>query len=309
MTATAFRHGALLYDGDEAFVDAVLPFLEEGLELDEAMLAVVSATKIEQLRRALGRDHHRITFADMAAVGRNPARIIPAWQSFVDRNRDAAGLRGIGEPAFVGRSDDELVECHQHEALLNVAFGGGRPWSLLCPYDTVGLDGSTVRTAAGTHPYLCRAGASGWGETHRETDAATVLAGRLPAPPERVPVRRFGFDDLAEGRAFVESEARRCGVSEKRLPELLIAVNELLTNSVTHGGGSGTVRVWRRHDTLCCEVADRGVIRDPLAGRRRPALGREGGRGLWITNQLCDLVQLRSEPGTGTTVRVHASLG
>jgi hypothetical protein len=30
----------------------------------------------------------------------------------------------------------------------------------------------------------------------------------------------------------------------------------------------------------------------------------ESGRGLWLVNQLCDLVQIRSGP-SGTTIRVH----
>jgi anti-sigma regulatory factor (Ser/Thr protein kinase) len=35
-----------------------------------------------------------------------------------------------------------------------------------------------------------------------------------------------------------------------------------------------------------------------------PPIEQYGGRGLWIVNQLCDLVQIRSAP-SGTVVRVH----
>jgi anti-sigma regulatory factor (Ser/Thr protein kinase) len=44
-------------------------------------------------------------------------------------------------------------------------------------------------------------------------------------------------------------------------------------------------------------------VADPLAGRLTPAHDQEGGRGLYLVHQLCDLVQLRSSP-SGTTVRV-----
>ncbi len=55
-------------------------------------------------------------------------------------------------------------------------------------------------------------------------------------------------------------------------------------------------------------MCDRGWISEPLVGRRPPALERQSGRGLWLANQLCDLVQLRSTPD-GTTVRLHVRRG
>jgi hypothetical protein len=44
-----------------------------------------------------------------------------------------------------------------------------------------------------------------------------------------------------------------------------------------------------------------------MAGRERPTAERDRGRGLWMVNQLCDLVQLRSFP-EGAAVRVHLYL-
>jgi anti-sigma regulatory factor (Ser/Thr protein kinase) len=46
----------------------------------------------------------------------------------------------------------------------------------------------------------------------------------------------------------------------------------------------------------------------PSAARSAPPTGRAGGRGLWLVNQLCDLVQVRS-PAGGTTVRMTMQLG
>jgi anti-sigma regulatory factor (Ser/Thr protein kinase) len=67
------------------------------------------------------------------------------------------------------------------------------------------------------------------------------------------------------------------------------------------------VRTWRENDALLCEVADAGHIADPLAGRELPPPDQLGGRGLWLVNQLCDLVQLRSSPGR-SVVRLHMRL-
>ncbi|GAA2149300.1 ATP-binding protein [Glycomyces algeriensis] len=58
------------------------------------------------------------------------------------------------------------------------------------------------------------------------------------------------------------------GLSGNRLIDLEIAVTELVTNSVLHGGGSGLLRIWTEHDQLVCEVSDAGHISDPLLGRR-----------------------------------------
>ena len=58
---------------------------------------------------------------------------------------------------------------------------------------------------------------------------------------------------------------------------------------------------------LVCSVRDRGRIEDPLVGRERPRAEQASGRGLWIANQLCDLVQIRSGE-LGTEVRMRMSL-
>src|SRR3954463_9291840 len=100
-----FRHEALFYAGDEQFVEACVAFIRAGLEADEPTLVVALAGKLEKLREALGPDAERVQFADMDVVGRNPARIIPAWQEFVDENAEpGVRLRGIGEPIFPARA-------------------------------------------------------------------------------------------------------------------------------------------------------------------------------------------------------------
>ena len=78
----------------------------------------------------------------------------------------------------------------------------------------------------------------------------------------------------------------------------------MLLEEVRHGGGHGTLRLWSDGGWLVCEVSDPGHIRQPLVGRIRPASGQLSGRGIWLANQLCDLVQIRSSVA-GTTVRMH----
>ena len=102
----------------------------------------------------------------------------------------------------------------------------------------------------------------------------------------------------------VHDHASAAGVSAARTADFVLAINELVGNSVRHGGGGGELRLWREGDFVVGEVSDRGTITDPLAGRRRPTPDQDSGRGLWIANQVCDLVEIRSEPGA-TVVRAH----
>ena len=81
-----------------------------------------------------------------------------------------------------------------------------------------------------------------------------------------------------------------------RSDDFLIAVSEAMTNSVLHGGGDGTLRLWLHDEALTAEVQDHGRITDPLAGRRPPTPTQQGGRGLWIINQVCDAFDVRPLP-------------
>jgi anti-sigma regulatory factor (Ser/Thr protein kinase) len=89
---------------------------------------------------------------------------------------------------------------------------------------------------------------------------------------------------------------------------LELAASELATNSVRHGGGTGTVAMWLDGAAAVVQFTDSGTITDPLTGRFSPSLEQEGGRGVYLVNQLCDLVQLRSSP-EGSVVRLHMQLG
>ena len=44
-----------------------------------------------------------------------------------------------------------------------------------------------------------------------------------------------------------------------------------------------------------------------MVGRVRPEVTQLGGRGLWLANQLCDLMQIRSGSG-GTRVRLQMAI-
>jgi anti-sigma regulatory factor (Ser/Thr protein kinase) len=301
-----FRHEALLYSGEQQFLAGVVPFIQGALAAGDPIVVAVDRAKIGLLSAELAGDAQRVHFADMREIGANPARLIPAWRDFVEAHA-APGTRiwGVGEPIWAGRSGAELVECQRHESLVNLAFADAGPLSFLCPYDTDGLDAQVIEEARRSHAAVLRRGASLRSASFRGAKAAAApFCEPLPEPPGPVPVWAFAAGDLAGLRRLVARRARASGVSTSRADDLVLAVNEVASNSVRHAGGRGTLRIWSEGETLICEVRDGGHVDDPLAGRRRPDFTGIGGHGLWITNQVCDLVQLRSF-ADGNAVRVH----
>jgi anti-sigma regulatory factor (Ser/Thr protein kinase) len=306
----AFRHEALFYAGEADFVERTGAFIRDAVGEGEPILVVVSARKIELLRAELGADADTVRFTDMADVGGNPARIIPAWRDFVEEH--AAGgrpFRGVGEPIWASRTPEELAECERHESLLNLAFAGSPGWWLVCPYDTESLDPSVLEESFRNHPSVLEQGIRRRSAIYRDLEEVSKpLADPLPEPPSVVERFVFGPDDLGAVRSFVLKHASSYGLSTSRLDDLVLAVNEVTTNSVRHAGGGGVLSMWEAAGDLVCEVRDDGLIDLPLAGRERPDTDNTGGFGLWIANQLCELVQVRSGRA-GSVVRLHLRLG
>jgi anti-sigma regulatory factor (Ser/Thr protein kinase) len=305
---TAFRHEALLYQGPGEFGNVVLSLIRGYLSSPVSILVAVDSDKEAYLRSELGQDAASVQFVDMRSLGRNPARIIPVWRSFVAGHaRDGRATLGVGEPVWPGRSPSEIEECELHESLLNFAFSGGPPWRLACPYDAANLPPEVVRAALETHPIVPGFSA---GATHfREPRGLPVLF-QTPLEEPTAPVYETRFESaesLAGLRRLVSRWATAAGAKPERAADIALAVSEVAANSVRHGGGGGTLRMWSVADTLLFEVRDRGRIDDPLVGRTAPDPVALGQRGLWIANQLCDLVQLRSLDD-GVVVRLHIDL-
>lgn len=307
--SAAFSHEALFYGGEEQFLAEALPFIEEGLAAGELILVAVGGAKIRLLESRLGGRRDGVRFADMTEIGRNPACLLGVWREFVD-NQAVAGrpVRGIGEPVWAERSPAELVECERHESLLNVAFSDAPAWRLLCPYDTEELEPSVIETARRNHPFILDGGRVRRSEAYLDPDEARgPFDGPLPDPPGKADRITFVRDDLSEVRSFTYGHAKDAGLDRERTANLVLAVSEVATNSVRHADGHGDLLVWGESGALLCEVRDEGRIDSPLVGRERPAPSELDGRGLWVVNQLCDLVQIRSS-AEGNVIRLHMSL-
>ncbi|MGS2616728.1 anti-sigma factor RsbA family regulatory protein [Micromonospora sp. LZ34] len=297
-----FVHEGLFYQDADDLRAGTVPFVEGGLTAGEPVLVAMPGANLRLVRAAVGAAAP-VHWADMTEAGRNPGRIIP-WvlQAFADRH-SGRRVRIIGEPIWAGRTDMEYPACAQHEAMINAAFAG-RDATILCPYDATSLDGVMLADACATHPVLVDRTGRRSSPGYAPADVVDRYNVPLPLPTEPVAELAYQVDMLSAVRRFVAGHAEATGLTEARVADLQIAVTELATNSVAHGGGGGVLRVWRTAEHLVCEIRDDGWLTDPLAGRLTPAADGIGGRGLVIVHALCDLVRVHTSPA-GTAVRLH----
>jgi anti-sigma regulatory factor (Ser/Thr protein kinase) len=301
-----FVHPALFYRGRGEYLAGTLPFIYDGLQGAEPVAVAVPGPRLAMVREALGADADRVQLLDMTKAGRNPGRIIPGvLRAFADRHHDGP-VRIIGEPIWPGRSGLEYPACVQHEALINLAFAG-RNVTILCPYDAANLDSAVLSDAYLTHPLIIDEHGTRRSDRYDPDRVVADANEPLVEPPAAAAVITFGEAGISAVRGFVTECARRLGLSAERTDDLVLAVNELSTNSVVHGGGSGIVRIWAEADRLVCETWDTGRLRDPLAGRIPVPLHGEDGRGLLLVNYLSDLVRVHTTD-SGTTIRLYFAL-
>lgn len=306
--STAFDHQAVLYRGLEGLRAHVVPYVREGVRNGEQVLVAMVGRHVAEVERALGADATRVDFVDMAELGGNPACILPEWRRFIDEAAGDGPVRGVAEPVWSGRRDVEMEEAVLHETLLNLAFADGPRWQLLCPYDVGALPRHVVEEALRSHPTVLEGDTAPTECGHPVRDEATRRFGeplrQAPASAVTVP---FGAQDLTALRGLVRRLTAEAGLASGVVEDLVLAAHELATNSVVHGGGRGVLRTWQEQDAFVLEVRDDGRIDDPLVGRDMLQGLAENGRGIWMANQLCDLVQVRSG-AFGTVVRLFAWL-
>ena len=304
--AEVFSHPALLYSDGADYLAGTVPFVLDGLAAGDPVAVAVPPPNLQLLEAELGSVANRVQLLDMSQAGRNPGRIIAEVLLAAAEPHPDAHVRIIGEPIWPGRTAHEYPACLQHEALINEAFRGRRV-TILCPYDAARLDPAVLADAERTHPVLLEGGRSRASGRYSVEDAIARANQPFPDPPHTAEVFAFDAPRLSAARKHATAEALRAGVDDGRIDDVTLAIGELAANSIRHGGGRGTLRVWTEDGLLVGEVSDAGRLTDPLAGRRRARLAQLGGRGLLIVHHVADLVRTHTGPD-GTTTRIYFRL-
>lgn len=294
MTSALLEHEAVPRSGGGGFAETATGYLASAFESDAVPVVVAGSDELAEIRAALGDDASRVVAVDRSVAGRNPARLIPALQQVI-AGHPGRRVRAVAEPVTADDPPELHSEIGLHERMLQLPMF--RSWNchLTCSYDP-DLPPDVVATMSAWHAPLA----------DPEDAVDRVRAEGLPARPAASAELGVDRTTLSALRGFIQARAAQAGLGEERVDDLVYAVNEVVTNSICHGEGRARVSFWSDHGVVSCEVRDRGWIRDPLAGRIAPDPDRLNGRGLWLVNQLCDLVQLRSSPA-GTTVRLFVN--
>jgi len=301
--ATHFEHDALLYDTEAAFVGALVPWLKEALAEGQAAVAATTPAHIELLRDGLGSDAGSVAFIDQDEWYIQPAKTIANWNQRLTEfsEKGFEYTRVIGEVNF-GVAEATQTSWTRYESTLNAVFQDSPTW-IVCPYDMRRLPELLLEEASRTHPTV-------WNANRQKSDRYVEPASFLTSIPESMPaVAGEPLVELEVGGSLLEVRTRvhQAGIAARlrseRIDDLLIALNEVVANSITHGRDPVAVRVWVTADGAVCEVSDHGEgVSDPLAGYLLPGSETTGGRGLWMARQLSDSIAFTTE-GRGTTVR------
>jgi AcrR family transcriptional regulator len=257
-------HEALVYSSDEAFLERVVPFVQDGLAASDPTTVVLTPSNSALLREALGQDAQRVSFADATATYRRPAAAFAAYRRHLETELsqpDVELVRVIGEIPL-GLTSEEYTEWMRYESMFNRGFAGYPLW-VVCGYDTRARPEQIVDDALRTHPTVSVSGNRDTNAGYIETDA---FVGRPVRREHELaqgggdPLSRLAVSterDLDQLRRVVTAEARAAGLAPSIVDDVTLAAIELARDALRDGGGEATVEVARDGAWWHCDVTDR----------------------------------------------------
>ncbi|MFI0419335.1 anti-sigma factor RsbA family regulatory protein [Spongiactinospora sp. 9N601] len=304
----SFAHIAAPYGSDESYLRLVLPLVGEALREGHDILVVTGQPMLDLLAEMLGEDAARVDRRLKTTWYTHPARTLTAYHEYAEPWAKRQTLL-VGEPVWLGRKERDIREWIRYEAAINLAFADA-PIVALCLYDERATPPQVLEDAMRAHPWTLNGNGLDLSRGYVPPQHFLLSGDELPfpePPPSRVVVA-FTPRDLGRVRQVVAAAGEGAGLDRDTVGSLVLSVSEIAANTVEHGGGSGSVAIWTAGSELICEIADPGGRLDlPLPGFLPPRPESPRGYGLWISRQLCDLVETRHTAGV-LRVRLHMIL-
>lgn len=305
------HHSGLAYANLDELLACAVPHLEEAIRAKRPAIVVNTAENNEAITRALGGEREGIVFAESRDWYGTQARALTRYMKFWAETQasGAQELHIIGEPVQRDAHVDDISRWIAFESAINASMKEMPIW-MTCCYD-LRITGVQAADVERSHPWMCVKGAHVSSEAYVDPAVhALERASTRPPAGENAIVQGFDAGSLSPARAFVGSAAQAFGLDEDRASDLVFASGEAIANTVEHGGGHGTIRVWRTAREVVCDVESySGKIADETFGYLGPGIAGERGRGIWMMRQLCDWVDLwPAARSQGSLVRLHMRL-
>ena len=182
------------------------------------------------------------------------------------------------------------------DASCNLALSG-LPVTLICLCDAERTSDDTERFLRWNHPELF-VGATVCPNPRYRAPAEVLASTPAPpapalGPPSHEQPFANGTTTLRGIRAWAKRHGLEAGLDPERIEGLVLAVGELVSNSIEHGAGHGTLSWWVRPGRVVAENPRPGAHGHDHA-RAAPArlCSRCAGAGVWLARQLCDVLHL-----------------
>jgi anti-sigma regulatory factor (Ser/Thr protein kinase) len=307
-SGSSAKHQALFFSSEDEFVSTFTPFVTEGIGAGHVVLTVATRDNMQALRDVLG-PQQGVFYIDADDWYRNPSLTLHGYHSFVEDHvrRGAPAVRIIGQVVWKAHNARHERAWARYESSINALLSDLPAW-IVCPYDVTRLSPSVIATARATHPELVDHGHVD--ESDGYVAADQLFAGTAPnlSMPALADVRRFRAMDVGAAAMFVESSARRAGLREVVVQNLVASASDLVMNAFVHAGTDVHIGTWIDERDLVVQVEDEGDgLPDPLAGYVPPGPQAPDGWGLWLARQRSDELEIgRGMHGQAFRLRVWA---
>ncbi|MCP2250472.1 MEDS domain-containing protein [Lentzea aerocolonigenes] len=302
----AFLHQGCFYGSDAEFLAMAVPFVLGGLRSDEPVLVATTPANLELLHAEIGQEAE-VDYVEREHLGLRPPQRATAIHRYWSRHHSPAtsrAVRVLSEPEWTDRPAREVSAWQRMEAALNVVLADTQIW-MICPYDTRTTSPHIVDDARRTHPE-CVVG-------HRVEPSSLFMRPEEfarshvePMPPAAAEgLFRFEGDLTAVRRYALRAAARLLRSDDAAAGMFGIAVGE----AVEYLDSQGVERaaVWLRPAAgriVCTLHSDEPLACVPtFLGYRPPDVVREPGDGLWLTNQICEWLDVTSD-ASGCTIEL-----
>jgi anti-sigma regulatory factor (Ser/Thr protein kinase) len=292
-------HAVALYGADEELPGMLLPFVREGLDRGDAVVADVSGQAAAALREGLGDAGNDVLWAVPGLTYTSLGPASEALRSYLAEQYAAGTPVRLLAENVTGGTAGRTAAYLRLDAVSSEVYGVyGFPW--VCLYDRRRYPTEVLQQVVQVHPLVL--GGDGRAADNGAYVSPEVYLAAHPGPLSPVP-SRVALDvtlaastELSAVRNRSAAAARLLGLPAEDARDLELGAGEVIANALEHGVLPCRVRVWGDAGQVVVRVDDHGLGDGvATAGFRRPGPDSRSGMGLWIARQLADVVHV----GTG----------